>query len=127
MTEKNTDTNSPLKALRSACPVAASLDVLGDKWTLIVIRDLLLGSKTYGDLQKSPEAIPTNILADRLKKLEAGGLVDKTLYQHNPKRYEYLLTEKGKDLGPLLIELVKWGLKHVEGTQSHPLVAAYLD
>ena len=87
---------------RSPCPVACTLDFLGDKWTLLVVRDLLLGQHTYKSLQMSPERIPSNILADRLKRLEREGIVHKTLYQERPPRYEYHLTEKGQGLGPVL-------------------------
>lgn len=115
-----------LKALRSPCPVSAVLDILGDKWTLIIVRDLLLGKKTYGELQNSPEGIPSNILADRLKKLQLVGIVAKQLYQEKPKRYQYKLTEKGQELLPMIIELVRWGLKHVPGTDVSEDVKAYL-
>lgn len=115
-----------LKALRSTCPVAGVLDVLGDKWTLIVVRDMLLGKKTYGEFQQSPENIPTNILADRLKKLQAGGILNKQLYQERPKRYQYELSDKGKELAPLILELVRWGLKHVDGTIAKDVVLPYL-
>ena len=101
---------------RSACPVTSSLDIFGDKWTLIVVRDLLLGKNIYGDFMKSPEGIPTNILSDRLKKLILDGIVVKKAYSHRPVRYEYLLTEKGKALKPVLLEIVKWGNDHIEGT-----------
>ena len=69
------------KFKRSTCPVACTLDILGDKWTLLVIRDLFLGKKTYGDFQSSPEGIPTNILAERLKRLVEKGIVRKYPYQ----------------------------------------------
>ncbi len=101
---------------RSACPIASALDIVGDKWTLVVIRDLFLGKHRYGEFQSSPEAIPTNILADRLKRLEAAGLVVKELYQNNPPRADYYLTRRGADLGPVLHAMREWGKKHIEGT-----------
>jgi DNA-binding HxlR family transcriptional regulator len=104
--------------LRSPCAVACTLDLVGDKWSLLVIRDLLQGSATYGDLQNSPEGIPTNILADRLKKLEASGLIAKSAYQDHPVRYAYGLTEKGKDLREVLGALVRWGKKHIPDTKA---------
>jgi DNA-binding HxlR family transcriptional regulator len=101
---------------RSTCPIAGVLDIAGDKWTLLVVRDLLLSGKhRYGELQASPEAIPTNILADRLKRLEAAGLVTKKFYQDNPPRAEYFLTRKGADLGPVLQAMGQWGQKHIPG------------
>lgn len=103
---------------RSACPVACTLDILGDKWTLLVIRDLFMGKKTYSEILQSPESIPTNILAERLKRLEAYGLIDKQQYQDNPVRNEYVLTKKGAGLRPVLLAMVKWGNEHIEGTLS---------
>ncbi len=101
---------------RSTCPIANLLDIVGDKWTLLVVRDLLLLSKRrYGEFQNSPEAIPTNILADRLKRLEAAGLVKKEFYQDNPPRAEYFLTRKGADLEPVLKAMGKWGKQHIPG------------
>lgn len=102
--------------LRSPCAVACSLDLVGDKWSLLVVRDLLRGNVTYGDLQNSPEGIPTNILADRLKKLEEARLISKSAYQEHPVRYAYELTEKGKDLGDVLLAYVRWGKKYIPGT-----------
>lgn len=106
----------PTDCKRSVCGVACSLDLLGDKWTLLVIRDLLLGKHTYGALQASPEGIPSNILADRLKKLQTEGIIYKTVYQERPRRYTYHLTDKGGDLMPVLRSLVQWANKHVPGT-----------
>lgn len=115
-----------MKASRSPCPLACSLDLLGDKWTLLVVRDLFLGKTTYGDFQKGPEGIPTNLLAERLKRLQAAGLVDKKQYQSRPVRYAYSLTDKGRDLGPVLTALLQWGYKHLPDTQVSADVATYL-
>jgi len=101
---------------RSPCPLAVSLDILGDKWTLIVIRDLFRGVTRYSDFLKSPEHVPTNILAERLKRLEEHELVEKQAYQQNPVRYEYLLTKKGRTLLPVIREMVRWGNAHYPGT-----------
>ena len=101
---------------RSICPVACTLDIIGDKWTLLVVRDLILGKKTYSEFQSSQEAIPTNILAERLKRLQAQGVVTKQQYQDKPVRYEYHLTDKGRDLRPVLLAMVKWGNQYIEGT-----------
>ncbi|MFC5437672.1 winged helix-turn-helix transcriptional regulator [Rhodanobacter umsongensis] len=102
--------------LRSPCAVANSLDVVGDKWSLLVVRDLLHGKHTYGELADSPEGIPTNILADRLKRLESAGIIDRAPYQERPIRYSYSLTRKGKDLGGVLLAFVQWGKQHIPGT-----------
>ncbi len=100
---------------RSACPIANVLDIVGDKWTLLVVRDLMMGKHRYGEFQTSPEAIPTNILAERLKRLEAAGLVKKDFYQDNPPRAEYFLTSKGADLGPILQAMGQWGAQYIPG------------
>jgi len=110
---------------RSECPVTNTLEVIGDKWTMVIIRDLFLGKRTYGDFQLSPEGIPSNILADRLKRLEAAGIVERTPYQDKPVRYEYRLTEKGKELRKVLKAVKDWGLKYIPGT-SAKFAAEYL-
>ncbi len=98
---------------RSRCPVAASLDLIGDRWSLIVVRDLMLRKSKYKDFRDSPEGIPTNILANRLRKLESDGILEKRPYQDNPVRFEYRLTRKGADLLPLLQQLALWGNKYI--------------
>ncbi|HSQ04131.1 MAG TPA: helix-turn-helix domain-containing protein [Burkholderiales bacterium] len=103
---------------RSACPVANTLDIVGDKWSLLIIRDMRYGKRTYGELADSPEGIPTNILADRLRRLEEAGIVLRSAYQDRPPRYAYTLTDKGRDLGELLQALVRWGKKHIPGTRT---------
>jgi len=104
---------------RSDCPLAKTLEVIGDRWSLIIIRDLALGAKTYSELENNPEKITTNILANRLKKLTTFSIVEKTLYQERPKRYTYGLTHKGKCLIPVLLELVKWGEEHIDNECQH--------
>lgn len=101
---------------RSGCPVACTLDVVGDRWTLLLIRDLLLGKTRYGEFAASSEHIPTNILADRLKKLERYGLITSTLYSEHPPRREYHLTAAGWELRRVLEAMARWGLEHVPGT-----------
>ena len=103
---------------RSQCPVTNTLEIVGDKWTMVIIRDLFFGKKTYGDFQDSLERIPTNILSDRLKRLESSGIVERTPYQDKPVRYEYSLTDKGKDLRKVLKALKEWGLKYIPGTNA---------
>ena len=101
---------------RSMCAVANSLDVVGDKWSLLVVRDLLYGKRTYGELANSPERIPTNILAERLRRLEAAGIIASTPYQERPRRYAYTLTPKGRALGDVVRAFVRWGKEHLPGT-----------
>ncbi|MEW8506672.1 MAG: helix-turn-helix domain-containing protein [Candidatus Thiodiazotropha sp.] len=104
--------------IRSRCPIACVLDILGDKWTLLVVRDLLSGKKIYGEFLASFEKIPTNILAERLKRLIEHEIVVKSPYQERPIRYEYVLTHKGKELGPVLRAMVQWGEKHIPGSKA---------
>lgn len=101
--------------LRSACPITNALDIIGDKWTLLVIRDLFLGKHLYREMMQSPEGIASNILANRLKRLEQAQFIIKRAYQSKPIRYEYHLTAKGQDLQPVLQAIVKWGKEHVPG------------
>lgn len=114
----NSANESPslMEGCRSTCPIANVLDIVGDKWSLLIVRDLLLSGKhRYGELQASPEAIPTNILADRLKRLEAAGIIKKQLYQYKPPRAEYFITSKGAELGAILDAMALWGQKHIPG------------
>ena len=106
---------------RSLCPIANALDLLGDRWTLLVVRDLLFSKKVrFNELVASSERIPTNILAERLKRLEAAGLVEKRAYQRRPIRFEYRLTRRGAELFPVLKELVAWANRHIPGTYRPP-------
>jgi DNA-binding HxlR family transcriptional regulator len=98
---------------------ANTLDLVGDRWSLLVLRDLLHGKETYGELLDSPEGIPTNILADRLRRLEDAGLIASSPYQQRPVRYAYSLTEKGTELGGILLALVQWGKRHSPGTRTY--------
>jgi DNA-binding HxlR family transcriptional regulator len=104
-----------LKNMRSNCPVSYALDFFGDKWTFLIVRDLIQGKKFYKDFLESKEGIATNILSDRLKKLENNGIVESKVYEKLKTKKEYLITEKGKDLIPLLIEIIIWSNKHRKG------------
>jgi DNA-binding HxlR family transcriptional regulator len=104
-------------ARRSACPVARALDVVGDRWTLLLIRDLLGGKRRYGEFLASSEKIPTNILADRLKRLEREGLIRRVPYSAHPPRDEYELTVQGRELGAAVEALAIWGTRHFPGTR----------
>lgn len=105
---------------RSGCPIATTLDVLGDKWSLVIVRDMLTGKKRFGEFLGSPEGIPTNILTNRLRKMEAIGLVSKSPYQDNPIRYEYALTESGESLIPILQAMCRWANKYFPETWTPP-------
>ena len=98
---------------RSGCPVSISLEVLGDRWSLLVIRDLMVrGLRTFREFQQSGEGIATNILADRLRKLAASGIITAEKEKTDRRRLNYRLTEKGIDLAPVLLELLIWGARH---------------
>jgi DNA-binding HxlR family transcriptional regulator len=106
---------------RSPCPIACTLDLIGDRWTLLVIRDMMfLDKHRFEEFLESPEGISTNILADRLKSLEELGLVEKQPYGNHARRMNYSLTETGKSLKPVLKIMATWGLKHLENTQVPP-------
>ncbi|MBE9115028.1 helix-turn-helix transcriptional regulator [Lusitaniella coriacea LEGE 07157] len=102
---------------RSPCPIACSLDLIGDRWTLLVIRDMMFfGKQRFEEFLESPEGISTNILSTRLKGLEEMGLVEKQPYSNHPRRMNYSLTERGKSLRPVLRTMIAWGLKHIPDT-----------
>lgn len=98
---------------RSGCPVSAALDVLGDRWSLLLVRDMMVrGYRTFREFQRSGEGIATNILADRLQKLEAGGVVLREPAAEDGRSTHYRLTAKGIALAPVLLELLIWGAHH---------------
>lgn len=109
---------------RSRCPVSCTLDVLGDKWSLLVVRDVMRGKRRYAEFLASPEGIPTNILADRLKRLAAKGVIRSHRYCQHPPRLEYELTPKGEDLRPIMRAMVEWGVRHAGGATPPPLPIA---
>ena len=103
------------KKKRSLCPICQSLDVFGDKWSLLIIRDIVLFNKnTYGDFSKMEEGIATNILADRLVTLEKEEILKKEVFVGSKSKFTYKLTEKGIDLIPIALELLIWGGKYYE-------------
>lgn len=98
---------------RSDCPIAYSLDYLGDKWVLLILRDLIFTNKSsYGDFLASEEKIATNILADRLSLLEQHGFISSAVSPEKKNKFIYSLTEKGIDLIPVIVELMIWGSKY---------------
>jgi DNA-binding HxlR family transcriptional regulator len=95
------------------CPVARSLDIIGERWTMLILRDLLLdGSCRFQDFERSLAGISPNTLSARLKRLEEHGIVERRFYEQHPPRAEYVLTDKGRQLGPVLKTLLDWGRKH---------------
>ena len=101
---------------RSDCPISYALDLIGDKWSLLIIRDLVFDKKRfYKEFRQSKEKIATNILSDRLKKLENAGFIESRVYEKLRTQKEYSLTEKGKDLIPILVEVILWSAKYEDG------------
>src|SRR5687768_11607210 len=113
------------KFYKQYCPVAKSLDVIGDRWTLLIVRDLLRGKQRFKDLQSSLSGIAPNLLSDRLKKLEEAGLIARQMFRQLPPRVEYSLTEKGQSLEKVLQSLAQFGMinlmdKPVRGESLDP-------
>ncbi len=103
----------PKSKRRSGCPVSISLETIGDRWSLLIIRDLMVrGFRTFKEFQGAGEGIASNILADRLHRLEAAGIVTSAAAKADGRKVEYRLTEKGIDLAPVLLELLIWGSRH---------------
>jgi DNA-binding HxlR family transcriptional regulator len=98
---------------QAGCPVAGTLDVIGDRWTVLILRDLLLGkSGKFKDLLESLQGISPNLLAGRLKRLEREGIVERHFYSDHPPRAEYRFTAKGEELGSVVRAMARWGYKH---------------
>jgi DNA-binding HxlR family transcriptional regulator len=111
----------PQHDFRSRCSIARTLEVLGDKWTMLVVRDLMWhGKHTFQELQNSEERMPANLLSQRLKRLMQWGLVQREAYQDRPVRYRYDLTDKGRSLEPLLLQIMGWGHVHLGGGLYDP-------
>ena len=110
-------------APRSRCPVACTLDILGDRWSLLVVRDLMRGKRRFAEFVASPEGIPTNILTERLQRLIDAGVIRAERYSEHPPRLQYALTEKGEDLRPVMRAMVEWGVRHAGGRVPPPVVA----
>ena len=103
-----------IKKFRSECPVASALDVIGDKWTLVIVRDMLFGGKsTFKELSESTEKIASNILSSRLKLLERHKMVTKNKVPGNDKVVVYRLTDKGTSLAPVIVELIAWSDRNI--------------
>ncbi len=112
-----------IRKRRSGCPVSASLEVFGDRWSLLIVRDLMVrGYRTFREFQSSGEGIATNILSSRLRSLEAAGVVAREADAEDGRRAFYRLTDKGIDLAPTMLELLLWGARH-EKTTMPPALA----
>jgi DNA-binding HxlR family transcriptional regulator len=105
----------PSSKPRSGCPVSISLERFGDRWSLLIIRDLMVrGYRTFREFQESGEGIATNVLADRLKKLQAAGIITVEADETDGRKLNYRLTEKGIDLAPVMLDLLVWASRHEE-------------
>jgi len=102
---------------RSDCPLACALDIVGDKWSLLIVRDLLFGRSRYSGFLDAGEGLPSNILASRLRSLEKAGLVRKMRDQAQPTHQAYQLTESGLDLSAVIVALVHWSRINIPGTR----------
>ncbi|HEV7862888.1 MAG TPA: helix-turn-helix domain-containing protein [Acidimicrobiia bacterium] len=103
------------------CSIARSVDLLGDWWTPLVLREAFLGVRRFDDLQRSL-GIGRNVLTQRLKRLVDEGMLDRVLYQEKPDRFEYRLTEKGRDFYPVLAAMITWGDRWLSGEEGPPIV-----
>ncbi|MEM0966248.1 MAG: helix-turn-helix domain-containing protein [Verrucomicrobiota bacterium] len=108
------------KNRRSGCPVACTLDILGDKWTLLIVRDLLHGATQFDELRNAPERIARNILSHRLRRLTELGMVKREPDIDDKRRFNYLLTERGESLRPIVQNIANWGLQNIDDTETFP-------
>lgn len=110
------------------CPIARTLDIVGDRWTLLILRDLFTGKTRFKQFLASSPGLPTKLLSDRLQKLEGYGLIERAVYSQHPLRAEYRLTEKGRTLAPVVQAIVHWGLEHCfeDEPQVRDAIAGYI-
>jgi DNA-binding HxlR family transcriptional regulator len=116
--KKTSSPSSNATRRRSPCPVSCALDLFGDRWTLLVIRDLILGKSRFKDFLVSPEGIPTNILTDRLKRLMESRVIKKVSDAGGSRHLAYQLTEKGQALFPVVTAMRDWGLAWEKGSRA---------
>lgn len=110
---------------REPCSMARTVSVIGDRWTLMVLRDCFLRLRRFEDFERSL-GITRHLLADRLRKLVKSGVLRKQAYSERPKRYEYRLTDKGLDLYPIMMAVVHWGDTHMAGSKGRPLLHEHI-
>jgi DNA-binding HxlR family transcriptional regulator len=102
-----------------ACPIARTLDIIGDRWTLLIIRDLFLGLTRFNQFLESSEGLPPKVLSSRLKKLQEKGIIERRIYSEHPLRAEYRLTDFGRTLFPVIKAIGQWGFEHMfEGEEE---------
>ncbi len=111
------------KPYDQTCPIARTLDIIGDRWTLLIVRDLFMGKTRFNEFLASSPGLPSKLLSDRLKKLEQHDLVERVVYSQHPLRAEYRLTDQGHSLAPVIEEIVRWGLDHCFEGEPEALAA----
>jgi DNA-binding HxlR family transcriptional regulator len=110
---------------RSGCPISVALEMIGDSWSLLIVRDLMFkGHRTFNEFLRSGEGIASNVLTNRLAKLEAAGVIGKREHAGDARRYEYRLTKKGIDLAPVMVEIVLWSVRYEQTDAPPPIVRA---
>jgi DNA-binding HxlR family transcriptional regulator len=102
-----------MKQYNLHCNIAQTLNIIGDRWSLLILHQMFLGNETFNEIKDRLEGIPTNLLSERLKALEADELIERSIYQSHPPRYKYVLTEKGFDLEDVFNSLILWGQKYL--------------
>ena len=113
-------TNPPPIEGPNLCPIARTLDIVGDSWTILILRDLVVGgARKFQDFERSLKGISPTTLSARLKRLEEAGIVERRFYEQHPPRAEYLLTDRGKDLRPVLKALLEWGQRYTKHLVSY--------
>ena len=100
------------RSYQQTCPVARTLDIIGERWTMLIVRDLFLGHTKFSEFEQGSPRIPARVLSDRLKMLEGQGFIERVVYSEHPLRAEYRLTELGWTLGPVMESLFRWGIEH---------------
>ena len=104
------------------CPIARTLDMIGDRWTMLILRDMLLGATKFTEFREHSPGMPTKILSDRLKSLEHHQIIERRIYSEHPLRAEYHLTARGRTLEPIMSEIYAWGMKHTITPAERPIV-----
>src|SRR4051794_7465572 len=108
------------------CSIARSLEAIGERWTILIIRDAFLGVRRFDDFQRSL-GVARNVLQQRLTRLTENGILERVRYQEKPERFEYRLTEKGMDLWPVVVTLISWGDNHVAAPDGPPVLLEHKD
>jgi DNA-binding HxlR family transcriptional regulator len=116
-----------MKSYQQFCPIAMTLDVIGDRWTIIIVRDLYFGRSRFNDLLAASPGMSTKILSERLKLLEQHGLVTREVYSEHPLRAEYKLTEKGMSLEPVLNAIGEWGGRNLVAQKDRAVLLARIE